>query len=181
MIRVGGQNSIKSSLKASSYNTREQSTYITDHSAFSLIYTLRWHSTHSCILSAGILDHRRQGTCQVIYFKMYDLCKVSGSTCSANHEATNHGRGHPIIIFHSYWDRLRRANQHKLMEWSWMQNLQMLDLYIYVLLNISCSLRTGQNSSDGFIAAYRRFTPRRGIPSHLHSDCGTNFIFVQLA
>ena len=31
-------------------------------------------------------------------------------------------------------------------------------------------------SSDGFIVAYRRFTSRRGIHSHLHSDCGANFI-----
>ena len=30
-------------------------------------------------------------------------------------------------------------------------------------------------SSDGFIAAYRRFTSRRGLPAHLYSDCGTNF------
>ena len=31
-------------------------------------------------------------------------------------------------------------------------------------------------TSDGFIAAYRRFTSRRGIPSYLYSDCGPNFI-----
>ena len=31
-------------------------------------------------------------------------------------------------------------------------------------------------SSDGFIAAHKRFTSWRGIPSHLYSDCGTNFI-----
>ena len=31
-------------------------------------------------------------------------------------------------------------------------------------------------SSDGFIAAYRWFTSRRGIPSYLYSDCGTNLI-----
>ena len=31
-------------------------------------------------------------------------------------------------------------------------------------------------SSDGFIADYRRFTSRKGIPSHLYSACETNFI-----
>ena len=31
-------------------------------------------------------------------------------------------------------------------------------------------------STEGFIAAYRRFTSRRGIPTTLYSDCGTNFI-----
>ena len=31
-------------------------------------------------------------------------------------------------------------------------------------------------STDGFIATYRRFTSRRGIPHTLYSDCGTNFI-----
>ncbi|XP_076652425.1 uncharacterized protein LOC143358835 [Halictus rubicundus] len=31
-------------------------------------------------------------------------------------------------------------------------------------------------STDGFIAAYKRFTSRRGICATLSSDCGTNFI-----
>ena len=31
-------------------------------------------------------------------------------------------------------------------------------------------------SADGFVVACRRFTSRRGIPSYLYSDCGTNFI-----
>ena len=29
---------------------------------------------------------------------------------------------------------------------------------------------------DAFIAAYRRFTSRRGICKELYSDCGTNFV-----
>ena len=31
-------------------------------------------------------------------------------------------------------------------------------------------------STEGFIATYRRFISRRGIPHSLYSDCGTNFI-----
>nr|XP_034195191.1 uncharacterized protein LOC117611366 [Osmia lignaria] len=31
-------------------------------------------------------------------------------------------------------------------------------------------------STDGFIATYRRFAARRGIPNTIYSDCGTNFI-----
>lgn len=31
-------------------------------------------------------------------------------------------------------------------------------------------------SADGFIATYRRFISRRGIPSTLYSDCGTNLV-----
>ncbi|XP_011497230.1 PREDICTED: uncharacterized protein LOC105361677 [Ceratosolen solmsi marchali] len=31
-------------------------------------------------------------------------------------------------------------------------------------------------TTDGFIAAYRRFFARRGIPHTLHSDCGTTFL-----
>ncbi|WP_447559255.1 hypothetical protein, partial [Staphylococcus aureus] len=31
-------------------------------------------------------------------------------------------------------------------------------------------------STDAFIACYERFISRRGVPSRLHSDCGTNFI-----
>jgi len=31
-------------------------------------------------------------------------------------------------------------------------------------------------TSDGFLAALRRFTARRGIPKHIYSDNGTNFI-----
>ncbi|XP_011502773.1 PREDICTED: uncharacterized protein LOC105366139 [Ceratosolen solmsi marchali] len=31
-------------------------------------------------------------------------------------------------------------------------------------------------TTDGFIAAYRRFSARRGIPHTLHSDCGTTFL-----
>lgn len=32
---------------------------------------------------------------------------------------------------------------------------------------------------EAFIAAFRRFAARRGTPSHLHSDNGTNFIGAQ--
>lgn len=31
-------------------------------------------------------------------------------------------------------------------------------------------------SSEGFIATYRRFSARRGIPHTIYSDCGTNFV-----
>ena len=31
-------------------------------------------------------------------------------------------------------------------------------------------------SSEAFIAALKRFLARRGLPSHIHSDCGTNFV-----
>ncbi|XP_011866195.1 PREDICTED: uncharacterized protein LOC105561108, partial [Vollenhovia emeryi] len=36
-------------------------------------------------------------------------------------------------------------------------------------------------SSEGFIAAYRRFSSRRGIAHTLQSDCGTNFIGADTA
>lgn len=36
-------------------------------------------------------------------------------------------------------------------------------------------------ATDGFIASYRRFVSRRGIPSPLYSDCGTNFIGADAA
>ncbi|XP_011864758.1 PREDICTED: uncharacterized protein LOC105560332 [Vollenhovia emeryi] len=36
-------------------------------------------------------------------------------------------------------------------------------------------------SSEGFIAAYRHFSSRRGIAHTLHSDCGTNFIGADTA
>ncbi|XP_011859298.1 PREDICTED: uncharacterized protein LOC105556798 [Vollenhovia emeryi] len=36
-------------------------------------------------------------------------------------------------------------------------------------------------STEGFIAAYRRFSSRRGIAHTLHSDCGTNFIGADTA
>ncbi|XP_043276054.1 uncharacterized protein [Venturia canescens] len=36
-------------------------------------------------------------------------------------------------------------------------------------------------STDGFIAAYRRFVSRRGIPGTLYSDCGTNFVGADAA
>ncbi|XP_044010171.1 uncharacterized protein LOC122853816 [Aphidius gifuensis] len=31
-------------------------------------------------------------------------------------------------------------------------------------------------TTEAFLATYKRFTSRRGIPAHLYSDCGTNFI-----
>nr|XP_034195364.1 uncharacterized protein LOC117611534 [Osmia lignaria] len=34
-------------------------------------------------------------------------------------------------------------------------------------------------STEGFLAAYRRFSSRRGIAHKLYSDCGTNFIGAQ--
>lgn len=36
-------------------------------------------------------------------------------------------------------------------------------------------------TTDGFIAALVRFTSRRGLPAHIHSDCGTNFIGADTA
>lgn len=36
-------------------------------------------------------------------------------------------------------------------------------------------------STEGFIAAYRRFSSRRGIAHTLHSDCGTNFVGADAA
>ncbi|XP_011879269.1 PREDICTED: uncharacterized protein LOC105568304 [Vollenhovia emeryi] len=36
-------------------------------------------------------------------------------------------------------------------------------------------------STEGFIAAYRRFSSRRGVAHTLHSDCGTNFIGADAA
>ncbi|XP_011859873.1 PREDICTED: uncharacterized protein LOC105557285 [Vollenhovia emeryi] len=36
-------------------------------------------------------------------------------------------------------------------------------------------------STEGFIAAYRRFSSRHGIAHTLHSDCGTNFIGADTA
>lgn len=31
-------------------------------------------------------------------------------------------------------------------------------------------------STQAFIAAFRRFSGRRGLCSHIYSDCGTNFV-----
>jgi len=31
-------------------------------------------------------------------------------------------------------------------------------------------------TTDAFLAALKRFVSRRGLPSHIHSDCGTNFV-----
>ncbi|XP_044014009.1 uncharacterized protein LOC122856402 [Aphidius gifuensis] len=31
-------------------------------------------------------------------------------------------------------------------------------------------------STEGFLAIFKRFTSRRGIPAHIYSDCGTNFV-----
>ena len=31
-------------------------------------------------------------------------------------------------------------------------------------------------STDAFLAALKRFVSRRGLPTHIHSDCGTNFV-----
>ena len=36
-------------------------------------------------------------------------------------------------------------------------------------------------STEGFIAAYRRFSSKRGIAHTLHSDCGTNFVGADAA
>ncbi|XP_015188448.1 PREDICTED: uncharacterized protein LOC107072770 [Polistes dominula] len=35
-------------------------------------------------------------------------------------------------------------------------------------------------SAEGFIATYRRFTSRRGVPSDLYADCGTNFLGAEV-
>lgn len=35
-------------------------------------------------------------------------------------------------------------------------------------------------STDGFLAAFQRFSSRHGLPSHMYSDNGTNFKGVEL-
>ena len=108
------------------------------------LLTLHGGTQLSATHSAGILDHLRPSSCQVTHFKICYLCKVLSSTGSATHGAITHGQGYPIITCHSHRDRLCRANHHKLMERSWIQNVQMLDLYLCVLLNLSCSSQIGQ-------------------------------------
>ncbi|XP_011884033.1 PREDICTED: uncharacterized protein LOC105571168, partial [Vollenhovia emeryi] len=57
--------------------------------------------------------------------------------------------------------------------------------WIYVFVCFSTSAvhlgAVSDYSSEGFIAAYRRFSSRRGIAHTLQSDCGTNFIGADTA
>lgn len=52
----------------------------------------------------------------------------------------------------------------------------------YLAVFVCCTTRAihlevvSSLSTDAFMAAFRRFTSRRGRPSDLYSDCGTNFI-----
>lgn len=53
---------------------------------------------------------------------------------------------------------------------------------VYVCIFICMSIKAvhlevvSDLSSDGFLAALRRFVARRGVPTHVYSDNGTNFI-----
>jgi len=55
-------------------------------------------------------------------------------------------------------------------------------LKVYVCVFVCMSIKAvhlevvSDLTSDGFLAALRRFTARRGIPQHIYSDNGTNFI-----
>lgn len=42
--------------------------------------------------------------------------------------------------------------------------------------DVSSSHRSGDYTTEAFVAAYKRFTGRRGVCATLQSDCGTNFV-----
>ncbi|XP_043494148.1 uncharacterized protein LOC122519050 [Polistes fuscatus] len=58
------------------------------------------------------------------------------------------------------------------------KNLQRMDICVFVCLTTSATHLevVSDYTYEGFISTYRRFTSRRGTPSALYSDCGTNFL-----
>lgn len=64
--------------------------------------------------------------------------------------------------------RLRKARQYKVY------------IAVFVCITMKCvHLEPVLDwSTDAFLAAFDRFVARRGIPSDVFSDCGTNFVGV---
>ncbi|XP_011880190.1 PREDICTED: uncharacterized protein LOC105568822 [Vollenhovia emeryi] len=137
------------------------------------------HTAYAVAHPTTILDSRREGPCQVPHSAVCHVCSVEGDPCSSIDGPTTSLSGYAGTTVHSGVDYAGPLKTWK------RRGAKTTKGWICVFVCFSTSAvhleAVSDYSTEGFIAAYRRFSSRRGIAHTLHSDCGTNFIGADAA
>nr|XP_034178185.1 uncharacterized protein LOC117603301 isoform X1 [Osmia lignaria] len=123
------------------------------------------------------MDFRRPCSGEGSHPSMRTMRPFPGPSSRAINRPVTSRSGHSIKGLPQHRRGLRWTGAPPHMESERSENLQGLDWVIFVCFATSAVHLEliSDYSSDGVLAAYRRFVSRRGIWQTLFSDCGTNF------
>ncbi|XP_011860460.1 PREDICTED: uncharacterized protein LOC105557753 [Vollenhovia emeryi] len=158
------------------------SAVVIDHRSRSSTDSTWRHAAYAVARPTTVLDSRPKGSCQVSQSAVCHVCSAEGvrahqlmgqlpfSRVTQARPFTHTGVDYAGPLTVKTW-KGRRAKTCK----GW--------ICVFVCFSTSAVHleAVSDYSTEGFIAAYRRFSSRRGIAHTLHSDCGTNFIGADTA
>ena len=82
----------------------------------------------------------------------------------------------PQCSLYACWRRFGRALHSPTDAWKKKHLKKALHMFICMLFHQTLHLEVVTDiSTPTFLACFRRFIARRGLPAHVYSDCGTNF------